>query len=64
MRVSGLQGLYTYITTVDDLDNFISNYVDKKNVLIPKVLANVLEYQEEESSMTPKEVNFVYLFEP
>jgi hypothetical protein len=48
MRIHGMKGMYTYIGTVDDLDNFVANYINiyKQNTLIPVILTNMLIYHE------------------
>ena len=49
MRLVGLTSLYTYITTIEDLDTFVAKYVDitKYNKIIPSILSNLLEYFKE-----------------
>lgn len=59
MRFYGFRGLHTFITTVDDLDGFVSKYVDTKQSggtddnlpitvnrkIVPTILENILEYR-------------------
>lgn len=60
MRYYGFKGLHVYITTVDDLDAFVSKFIDSGNTssvrcltsegklnIIPTILTNTLEYADE-----------------
>lgn len=53
MRIWGLRGLHTYITSVEDLDTFVAKYVDINNTtmqnkpqVLPTILTNMVEFKE------------------
>eukprot|EP01116_Phalansterium_solitarium_P025324 TRINITY_DN9631_c0_g1_i1.p1 TRINITY_DN9631_c0_g1~~TRINITY_DN9631_c0_g1_i1.p1 ORF type:complete len:268 (+),score=76.21 TRINITY_DN9631_c0_g1_i1:113-916(+) len=63
MRIHGLKGLHYYISTVDDLDGFVSKYIDlarktgDSRTLISTILDNMVAYRDEDTGylVTPEE---------
>jgi hypothetical protein len=63
IRLSGLQGLYVYILTSDDVDGFVSDYIDiNRDVTPKKLLQNVVDRDSSSKRLLPRVIQCLLIY--